>query len=199
MRINEIVLYREIPPSYDSYSKEGGIEKAWYKIQSHLNAEIPSFKFPIPLKTFHYDKDIIIFGFENDTPVLLFFLESFNDGLMVVDIQIKPSLQGRKLSIQLYEKVSKYFQVPIYSGPNQTFDSRNKIWRILFEKYPVNVVGYDQKLNMDLPITLTHGLFVVNIKQPIYSIPKYKNPLKNDFNTNLRTRLLKLLPIQHIR
>ena len=90
--------------------------------------------------------------------------------------------------------ISKEFEIPIYSGWNQTLDSM-KLWKQLITQFPNRVVGYDQKTREDFPLNQTAKGPAIKDNQPIY-VPG-EGPRKT-FNKNMiktdRTRLLKLLP-----
>jgi hypothetical protein len=159
------------------------------------------------LPVVHKDKNVIIFKSNEDllryiilqdgNPVLYIgfskFLDGYKSGAVAVEIQGR----GKGLAQKAYINASDILGVPIYSDSTQTDASRLGIWDKLIQQYPDRIVGYDQKTNKNLPLSVGDKGPIVNQNQPIYVD---RNPIDTkkpvSQNQRYRTRILKLLPIK---
>jgi len=159
------------------------------------------------LPVVHKDKNVIIFKSNEDllryiilqdgNPVLYIgfskFLDGYKSGAVATEIQGR----GKGLAQKAYINASDILGVPIYSDSTQTDASRLGIWDKLIQQYPDRIVGYDQKTNKNLPLSVGDKGPIVNQNQPIYVD---RNPIDTkkpvSQNQRYRTRILKLLPIK---
>ena len=106
------------------------------------------------LMDFAFGDEIKIDVYLHDIQTILGYivLENFEDGFSVVDIHISEEFGGKEYGLNIYVKLTKLLNKPIYSGQSQTIFSRKGIWKKLMDRYPENVVGYhngsDQYLEM---------------------------------------------------
>jgi hypothetical protein len=159
------------------------------------------------LPVVHKDKNVTIFKSNEDllryiilqdgNPVLYIgfskFLDGYKSGAVATEIQGR----GKGLAQKAYINASDILGVPIYSDSTQTDASRLGIWDKLIQQYPDRIVGYDQKTNKNLPLSVGDKGPIVNQNQPIYVD---RNPIDTkkpvSQNQRYRTRILKLLPIK---
>ena len=121
------------------------------------------------------------------------FLDGYKSGTVATEV----AGRGKGLAQKAYLNVSDILGVPIYSDTTQTDASRLGIWDKLIQQYPERIVGYDQKTNKNLPLSMTDKGPVVNQNQPIYVDRNKKDTTKPIApNQRYRTRVLKLLPIK---
>ena len=153
------------------------------------------------------DSNVIIFKANEDllryiilqdgNPVLYIGLSKFLDGYKSGTVATEVAGRGKGLAQKAYLNVSDILGVPIYSDTTQTDASRLGIWDKLIQQYPERIVGYDQKTNKNLPLSMTDKGPVVNQNQPIYVDRNKKDTTKPIApNQRYRTRVLKLLPIK---
>ena len=153
------------------------------------------------------DSNVIIFKANEDllryiilqdgNPVLYIGLSKFLDGYKSGTVATEAAGRGKGLAQKAYLNVSDILGVPIYSDTTQTDASRLGIWDKLIQQYPERIVGYDQKTNKNLPLSMTDKGPVVNQNQPIYVDRNKKDTTKPIApNQRYRTRVLKLLPIK---
>jgi hypothetical protein len=154
---------------------------------------------------FYRDNNVIIFKFneyllryiilQDGNPVLYIGLSRFLDGYKSGTVATEIEGRGKGLAQKAYLNASDILGVPIYSDTTQTDASRLGIWDKLIQQYPDRIVGYDQKTNKDLPLSMSDKGPIVNQNQPIYVNNKDTNkPIAP--NQRYRTRILKLLPIK---
>jgi hypothetical protein len=130
---------------------------------------------------------------QNGDPVLYIGLSKFLDGYKSGTVATEIAGRGKGLAQQAYLNASDILGVPIYSDTTQTDASRLGIWDKLIQQYPNRIVGYDQKTNKDLPLSMSDKGPIVNQNQPIYVNKKDTNKSIAP-NQRYRTRILKLLP-----
>ena len=151
------------------------------------------------------DSNVIIFKANEDllryiilqdgNPVLYIGLSKFLDGYKSGTVATEIAGRGKGLAQKAYLNASDILGVPIYSDTTQTDASRLGIWDKLIQQYPDRIVGYDQKTNKNLPLSLTDTGPMLNKNQPIY-VDRNKKDTKKPIapNQKYRTRVLKLLP-----
>jgi len=151
------------------------------------------------------DNNVIIFKASEDllryiilqdgVPVLYLGLSKFLDGYKSGAVATEIAGRGKGLAQKAYLSASDILGVPIYSDTTQTDASRRGIWDKLIQQYPDRIVGYDQKTNKNLLLSLTDKGPTVNQNQPIYVDRNEKDTNKPITpNQRYRTRILKLLP-----
>jgi hypothetical protein len=132
---------------------------------------------------------------QNGNPVLYIGLSKFLDGYKSGTVATEIVGRGKGLAQKAYLNASDILGVPIYSDTTQTDASRLGIWDKLIQQYPDRIVGYDQKTNKNLPLSLSDMGPVVNQNQPIYvDINKKDTNKPISPSQRYRTRVLKLLP-----
>lgn len=128
-------------------------------------------------------------------PILYLGLTKFLDGWKSGVVAAELEARGQELATKIYLQASDLLKQPIYSDTTQTDASRLGIWNKLIQIVPGRVVGFDQKTNNDLPITMTKDGPVVNQNQPLYIDRNKKDSEKPvTQQQRYRTRILKLLP-----
>jgi len=132
---------------------------------------------------------------QNGNPVLYIGFSKFLDGYKSGTVATEIVGRGKGLAQKAYLNASDILGVPIYSDTTQTDASRLGIWDKLIQQYPDRIVGYDQKTNKNLPLSLSDMGPVVNQNQPIY-VDRNKKDTKKPISPSqrYRTRVLKLLP-----
>jgi 8-oxo-dGTP pyrophosphatase MutT (NUDIX family) len=132
---------------------------------------------------------------QNGNPILYLGLSKFLDGYKSGVVAVELPGRGKGLAQQAYLDASDILNVPIYSDATQTDASRLGIWDKLIQQHPDRIVGYDQKTNQDLPLTVHNNSPAVNQNQPIY-VNRNKKDANNPVTPaqRYRTRILKLLP-----
>jgi hypothetical protein len=154
------------------------------------------------------DSNVIIFKANEDllryiilqdgNPVLYIGLSKFLDGYKSGTVATEIAGRGKGLAQKAYLNASDILGVPIYSDTTQTDASRLGIWNKLIQQYPDRIVGYDQKTNKNLPLSLSDKGPMVNQNHPIY-VDRNKKDIDKSIapNQRNRTRILKLLPKTH--
>ena len=128
-------------------------------------------------------------------PILYLGLTKFLDGWKSGVVAAETEARGQGLATKIYLQASDLLKQPIYSDTTQTDASRLGIWNKLIQMVPGRVVGFDQKTNNDLPLTMTKDGPVVNQNQPLYIDRNKKDSEKPvTQQQRYRTRILKLLP-----
>lgn len=156
-------------------------------------------------KIIFQDSNTIVFQVEADMiryiilshgkPILYLGLTKFLDGWKSGVVAAELEARGQGLATKIYLQASDLLNQPIYSDTTQTDASRLGIWNKLIQMVPGRVVGFDQKTNNDLPITMTKDGPVVNQNQPLYIDRNKKDSEKPvTQQQRYRTRILKLLP-----
>lgn len=202
MKINEIFQYRQ-PVQFACASFDEGLVNVWTDTKERIAdgraCELEGFPFELPIKIYECGLKVRIFAFPKNRlcrrPIMLIELDDFHDGYLIENLRVEPKYRGQKLALKMYLLISKEFNVPLYSGWNQTLDSM-KLWKQLITEFPDRVVGYDQRSKEDFTLNQTSRGPVIKGNQPIY-VPGEglrKTVLKNDILKGNRTRLLKLVP-----
>jgi hypothetical protein len=124
---------------------------------------------------------------QNGDPVLYIGLSKFLDGYKSGTVATEIAGRGKGLAQQAYLNASDILGVPIYSDTTQTDASRLGIWDKLIQQYPNRIVGYDQKTNKDLPLSMSDKGPIVNQNQPIYVNKKDTNKPKKSKKGKKRT------------
>jgi hypothetical protein len=148
----------------------------------------------IIFKTQWDDRDYLSYiELQDGNPALYLGLSKFLDGYRSETVATEIAGRGKGLAQKAYLNASDILGVPIYSDMTQTDASRLGIWDKLIQQYPDRIVGYDQKTNKNLPLSMTDKGPVVNQNQPVYVDKKNSNRQATP-TQRYRTRLLKLLP-----
>ena len=145
---------------------------------------------------FRYSPDLIRYiVLSNGKPIAYLGLTKFLDGWKSGAVATEVEARGQGLATSIYLKASDLLNQPIYSDTTQTDASRLGIWNKLIQQVPERVVGFNQKTNQDLPLSIGNNGPVVNKNQPLY-VDRNKKDINKPVipQQRYRTRILKLLP-----
>jgi hypothetical protein len=119
---------------------------------------------------------------QNKNPIFYAGMSKFHNGLKTGAVASSPEGRGQGYGWKIYNAMSQYLKVPLYSDSTQTDDSRIGIWQQLIKNFPNRVVGYNQVGKQDVN---THDVY--------QNLPS-KDLADIGDDTRRQTLLLKLLP-----